>query len=70
MTIATAFLFNGPLDGEVMELAERAIKLEVVEFALGDTLVYVIYSVNKIAGIECRIYKYKESYKNDQRRSN
>ena len=65
MTIATAFLFNGPLDGEVMELAERAVKLEVVEMKLGHTLVYLIYSTNKIAGRECRIYKYKEAYNND-----
>lgn len=65
MTIATAFLFGGPCDGETMELTERAVQIQIVEIEQGDTLVYCIYSVNKIAGSECRIYKFKESYKND-----
>jgi len=63
--MVTAFLFNGPCDGETMELVERAVKIEICEIQQNDVHVYCIYSVNKLAGAECRIYKFKESYKDD-----
>lgn len=68
METVTAFLFNGPCDGETMQVVDRASRIEIAVMDTKDTHVYFIYSVNKICDIACRIYKFQETIPDDERR--
>lgn len=65
MGIACAFLFEGPCDGEVMDTADNATSIEISVMDKKETHIYIIYSVNELAGMKCRIYKFKETTPDD-----
>ena len=58
---AVAFLFEGPCDGEVMKVADRAERIEIAIINDHNVHVYFIYSVSHMLGRECRTYKFQET---------
>jgi len=65
MDTAVAFLFNGPCDGEVMRVEDRAARIEIAVLDKKETHVYFIYSVNRLAAMPCRIYKFQETIQDE-----
>lgn len=65
MDTSTAFLFEGPCDGETMLVTDRASRIEIAVMDTKETHVYFIYSLNVFGGAKCRIYKFQETIKDD-----
>jgi hypothetical protein len=61
----TAFLFEGPCDGEVMTVDKTADRIEIVALDTGETHVYFIYSSTKFTGNPCNTYKFQETIKDE-----
>lgn len=66
MKKVTAFLFEGPCDGETMPTTRDAKRIEIMVMDKKETHVYSFYSGNLFGGDNhCRIFKFQETVKNE-----
>ncbi len=61
----TAFLFEGPCDGEVMQIASDTERIEIAVMDTKQVHVYHAYSHNIFGGAPCTSYKFLETIEND-----